>query len=141
MGTAVRPAKTSPGSWDAFADVDVFVDEVLIELETMARDGARPMRSGPKPPLAGATLRKAVMARVGGVPGKPRRRGEPAGGAWQAFRMSGGGGSEGPRVDPPGRELRGRESEQNQYGSDDPQIVGTNGLDAQATDDPRGGDA
>ena len=31
MGTAVRPAKTSPGSWDAFADVDVFVDEVLTE--------------------------------------------------------------------------------------------------------------
>ena len=26
MGTAVRPANTSPGSWDAFADVDVFVD-------------------------------------------------------------------------------------------------------------------
>src|ERR1700684_1644435 len=62
MGTAVRPAKTSPGSWDAFADVDVFVDEVLAELETMARDGIRPMRSGPKPPLAGSALRKAVMA-------------------------------------------------------------------------------
>jgi hypothetical protein len=28
----------------------------------MAKDGARPMRSGPKPPLAGAALRKAVMA-------------------------------------------------------------------------------
>ena len=27
MGTAVRPAKTSPGPWDAFADVGVFVDE------------------------------------------------------------------------------------------------------------------
>jgi len=62
MGTAVRPAKTSPGPWDAFADVDVFVDEVLAELEAMAKDGARPMRSGPKPPLAGAALRKAVMA-------------------------------------------------------------------------------
>ena len=56
MGTAVRPAKTSPGPWDAFADVDVFVDEVLAELEAMAKDGARPMRSGPKPPLAGAAL-------------------------------------------------------------------------------------
>jgi hypothetical protein len=32
MGTAVRPAKTSPGPWDAFADVDAFVDEVLAEL-------------------------------------------------------------------------------------------------------------
>src|ERR1700760_3225938 len=62
MGTAVCPAKTSPGSWDAFADVDVFVDEVLTELAAMARDGARPMRSGPKPPVAGAALRKAVMA-------------------------------------------------------------------------------
>src|SRR3954468_23205300 len=31
MGTAVRPAKTPPGPWDAFADVDVFVDEVLAE--------------------------------------------------------------------------------------------------------------
>ena len=40
--------------WDASADVDVFVDEVLAELEAMARDRARPMRSGPKPPLAGA---------------------------------------------------------------------------------------
>ena len=62
MGTAVRPAKTSPGPWDAFADVDVFVDEVLAELAAMAKDGARPMRSGPNPPLAGAALRKAAMA-------------------------------------------------------------------------------
>jgi hypothetical protein len=31
MGTAVRPAKTSPGPWDTFADVDGFVDEVLEE--------------------------------------------------------------------------------------------------------------
>jgi hypothetical protein len=62
MGTAVRPAKTSPGPWDAFADVDVFVDEVLAELTAMAKDGTRPQRSGPKPPLAGAALRKAVMA-------------------------------------------------------------------------------
>ena len=62
MRTAVRPAKTSPGPWVAFADVDVFVDEVLAELAAMAMDGARPMRSGPKPPLAGAALRKAVMA-------------------------------------------------------------------------------
>src|SRR5689334_22351088 len=62
MGTAVRPAKTSPGPWDAFADVDAFVDEVLVELAAMAKDGSRPMRSGPKPPLAGAALRKAIMA-------------------------------------------------------------------------------
>jgi hypothetical protein len=62
MGTAVRPAKTSPGPWDDFADVDVFVNEVLAELEAMTKDRARPLRSGPKPPLAGAALRKAVMA-------------------------------------------------------------------------------
>ena len=62
MGTAVRPAKTSPGPWDAFADVDVFVDEVLQELAAMAKDGTRPQRPGPKLPLAGAALRKAVMA-------------------------------------------------------------------------------
>jgi hypothetical protein len=43
MGTALRPAKTSPGPWDAFADVDVFVDEVLAELAATAKDGARPM--------------------------------------------------------------------------------------------------
>jgi transposase len=62
MGTAVRPAKTSPAPWDAFADVDAFVDAVLAELKAMAEDGSRPMRSGPKPPLAGTDLRKAVMA-------------------------------------------------------------------------------
>jgi transposase len=62
MGTAVRPAKTSPAPWDAFADVDAFVDEVLAELEAMAKDGSRPVRSAPKAPLTGAAPRKAVMA-------------------------------------------------------------------------------
>jgi transposase len=62
MGTAVLPAKTSAGPWDALADVDAFVDEVLAELAAMAADGTRPIRSGPKLPLAGAALRKAVMA-------------------------------------------------------------------------------
>ena len=62
MGTAVRPAKTSPGPWDAFTDVDAFVDDVLVELAAMAGDGSRPMRSGPKPSLAGTALRKAIMA-------------------------------------------------------------------------------
>ena len=37
MGTAVRTAKTSPVSWDAFADVDAFVDEVLAEGAEKAR--------------------------------------------------------------------------------------------------------
>jgi len=62
MGTAFKPAKTSPASWDAFADVDAFVDAVLAELAAMAADGTRRTRSGPKPPLAGAALRKAIMA-------------------------------------------------------------------------------
>jgi transposase len=62
MGTAVRTATTSPASWDAFSDLDAFVDEVLTELAAMAADGTRPTRSGPKPPLGGAALRKAIMA-------------------------------------------------------------------------------
>ena len=62
MGTAVRTAKTSPASWDAFANLDAFVDEVLAELAAMAADGTRRTRSGPKPPLTGAALRKAIMA-------------------------------------------------------------------------------
>ncbi len=36
MGTAFTPAKTSPASWDAFADVEAFVDAVLAELAAMA---------------------------------------------------------------------------------------------------------
>ncbi|MGA1859868.1 IS5 family transposase [Azospirillum sp. 11R-A] len=62
MGTAVRPASTTPASWDAFSDVEAFVEEVLIELTAMAADGSRPTRSGPKPELTGAVLRKAIMA-------------------------------------------------------------------------------
>ena len=59
MGTAFTPAKTSPASWDAFSDVEAFVDAVLAEL---AAGGTRRLRSGPKPPLTGAALRKAIMA-------------------------------------------------------------------------------
>src|SRR4051812_41620116 len=62
MGTATRPAKTVPAPWDAFSDVDAFVDEVVSELAAMAADGTRPTRPGPKPALAGAELRKAIMA-------------------------------------------------------------------------------
>ena len=62
MGSAVRPASTTPASWDAFTDEDAFVDEVLAELTTMAADGSRPTRSGPKPALTGAALRQAIMA-------------------------------------------------------------------------------
>src|SRR5690349_480084 len=60
MGTAVRTAKTSPASWDAFSDMEALVDAVLTELAAMAADGTRPTRWGPKPPLTGAALRKAI---------------------------------------------------------------------------------
>ena len=60
--TAVRTAPTSPASWDALSDVDAFVDAVLAELAAMAADGTRRTRSGPKPSLAGAALRKAILA-------------------------------------------------------------------------------
>ena len=46
MGTAVETAKTSPASRDAFADVDAFMDEVLMELAAMEADDAKPTRSG-----------------------------------------------------------------------------------------------
>ena len=62
MGTAFNPAKTSPASWDAFSDVDAFVDAVLAELAAMVTDGTRSTRSGPKSPLTGAALRKAILA-------------------------------------------------------------------------------
>ena len=38
MKTAVRPAKTFPGPWDAFTDVDVFVDDMLVELDALVRE-------------------------------------------------------------------------------------------------------
>ena len=64
MGTAFNPAKTSLAAWDAFSDVDAFVDAVLAELAAMAADGTRPTRSGPKLALTGAALRKAIMGSV-----------------------------------------------------------------------------
>jgi hypothetical protein len=62
MSTAVKTATTSPASWDAFSDVDAFVDDVPVEIAAMETDGTKPTRSGPKPALAGAALRKAIMA-------------------------------------------------------------------------------
>src|SRR4051795_7916874 len=61
MGTAFNPAKASPASWDAFRDVEAFVDAVLAELAAMAADGTRPTRSGPKPSLTGAALRNMAI--------------------------------------------------------------------------------
>jgi hypothetical protein len=62
MGSATRPAITSPAPWDVFSDIDAFVDAVLSELAAMAAEGARSTRSGPKPALAGEALRRAIMA-------------------------------------------------------------------------------
>jgi hypothetical protein len=62
MGSAFNYARTSAASWDAFADVDAFVDAVLAELSAMEADGTKPARSGPKLALTGAALRKAIMA-------------------------------------------------------------------------------
>jgi hypothetical protein len=62
MGTAFTRTKTSPASWDAFSDVDASVDAVLAELAAMAADGTGSTRSGSRPPLTGAALRKAIMA-------------------------------------------------------------------------------
>ena len=45
MGTAFTPAKTSPASWDAFNDVDVFVDAVLAELAAMAAHATTAVRA------------------------------------------------------------------------------------------------
>src|SRR3954452_20092078 len=59
MGTAFNPAKTSPASWDAFTDVDAFVDAVLVELASMA--GTKPTRPGRKRPLTGAALRNMAI--------------------------------------------------------------------------------
>ena len=64
MGAAVKINKTSPASRDAFADVDAFVDEVLIELAAMEADGTKPTRSGPKLALAGAALRRCANSAV-----------------------------------------------------------------------------
>jgi hypothetical protein len=57
MGTAFTPARTSSASWDAFSDIEVFVDAVLAELVAAATDGTRSTRSGPKPSLVGGERR------------------------------------------------------------------------------------
>jgi hypothetical protein len=62
MRTVVKPAKTSPASWDASTNMDVFVDAVLAKLVAMEAGGTQPTRSGSRPPLTEAALRKAIMA-------------------------------------------------------------------------------
>ena len=70
MGTAVRTAKTSPASWNAFSDVDAFVDAGLAELAAMAANGTRRPRSGPKPTLTrlsrewGSSAEQAMTGRM-----------------------------------------------------------------------------
>jgi hypothetical protein len=61
MGTASRPTRTSAASWDAFSDVDAFVDAVRAELAAKAADGTPQTRTGPKQPLTEAALRKAII--------------------------------------------------------------------------------
>src|SRR3954449_3814441 len=77
MGTAFAPAKTSSASWDAFSDVDAFVDAVLAELAAMAADGTRSTRSGPKPSLTGA-VRPDRAARAADGSGWPRPGPKPS---------------------------------------------------------------
>jgi hypothetical protein len=75
---------------------------VLGELEAMAKDGAPPMQSGPKPALAGAALRKTVMAIwcvcFCGMQWRPIAHCSPAGtgsasgaGCWTGWAATGGG--------------------------------------------------
>ena len=45
MGTAFTPPRLLLASWDAFSDVDAFVNAVLAELAAMAADGTRRTRS------------------------------------------------------------------------------------------------
>ena len=54
------------------------VDAVLAELAAMAADGTRSTRSGPKSPLTGAALRKAIMKIVTNSlgPGEPKDPGD-----------------------------------------------------------------
>jgi hypothetical protein len=78
MGTAVRRAKTSPGLWDAFADVDGFVDGVLQELAAITKDGTSrsdrdPSRRSPEPHCARRGWRSGVSVFVG-VDGPRRHR-------------------------------------------------------------------
>ncbi len=56
--------KTASSSWDAFADVDAFVDEVLVELTVLASEGERQPRPGPTPRPTDAPLCKVMMAIV-----------------------------------------------------------------------------
>ena len=62
-GHRLQPRQDFSGLLGRFhANLDAFVDEVLAELAAMAADGTRRTRSGPKPPLTGAALRKAILA-------------------------------------------------------------------------------
>jgi hypothetical protein len=60
VSAVIRTAKTSPTSWDAFSDVDAFVDEVLTELAAMK--GTKLTWSGLELALAEAALRRTIMA-------------------------------------------------------------------------------
>ena len=62
MSTTIVAAKTMKSSWNAFADVDAFVDSVLAELSEMKIEGVRIRSSGPRASMDDVALRKAIMA-------------------------------------------------------------------------------
>jgi hypothetical protein len=69
MGTAFNPAKTSLASWDAFRDVEAFVDAVLAELAAMAgtrRTQAAVDRSGAAQGDHGDLVRRFLRHAVAG---------------------------------------------------------------------------
>lgn len=62
MGTQIRSAQTQSGSWNAFDDVEVFVDAVLAEIAAMKRSDRRLGRRGPKGGSDNKTRRRIIMA-------------------------------------------------------------------------------
>ncbi|MEO5375738.1 MAG: IS5 family transposase [Alphaproteobacteria bacterium] len=62
MGTSIKAAETTPGSWDTLSDIDAFATAVMNELKMMESEGIKICGKGPKPPLDGAVLRRAIMA-------------------------------------------------------------------------------
>src|SRR3954466_3328236 len=72
MGTAFNPAKTSPASWDAFSDVEAFVDAVLAgpwrqrHATTAVRAEATVDRSGAAQGDHGHLVRRVLRHAVAG---------------------------------------------------------------------------
>src|SRR3569832_980259 len=62
MGTAFTPAKTTQTTRETNTEDEANDDTEQTKLAAMAADGTRSTRAGPKPPLTGAALRKAILA-------------------------------------------------------------------------------